>query len=135
VALGRSDASAFIQTNVADAIGWAQAKAVPQIVDGLVPHLVDEVVPRLIEGAMPEIRNRVLPIVIEDLTSDPQVRELVVEQGRGVVGEAAQQLRASTASADERLESAFRRLVRSPTAPDEPLGPQPPPMLSPDDRG
>ena len=97
VTAGRADASEFLQSSVADSVAWAQTKVVPQIVDGLVPHLVDAVVPRLIEGAMPEIRTRVLPIVIEDLTKDPQVRELVVEQGRGVVGEAAQQLRATTA--------------------------------------
>jgi hypothetical protein len=36
----------------------------------------------------------------------------MVEQGRGVVGEAAEHLRSTTASADDRVESAFRRLVR-----------------------
>jgi hypothetical protein len=127
VAAGRADATAFLQANVADGIAWAQARAVPQIVDGLVPHLVDRVVPRLIDGAIPEIRSRVLPIVIEDLTKDPRVRDLVVEQGRGAVGETAQQLRATTATADDRVESAFRRLVppgpcRSPTTAEEPLG-------------
>jgi hypothetical protein len=122
VAAGRADASAFLQANVADGIAWAQARAVPQIVDGLGPHLVDKVVPRLIDGAMPEIRSRVLPIVIEDLTKDPRVRDLVVEQGRGVVGEAAQQPRVTTATAHDRVESAFRRLVRSPTTAEEPLG-------------
>ncbi len=71
VAAGRADARAFVQSTVDDGIGWAQAEAVPRIVDGLVPQLVDEVVPRIIEGAMPEIRARVLPVVIEDLTNDP----------------------------------------------------------------
>jgi hypothetical protein len=129
VAAGRADASAFLQANVADGIAWAQARAVPQIVDGLVPHLVDKVVPRLIDGAMPEIRSRVLPIVIEDLTKDPRVRDLVVEQGRGVVGEAAQQLRTTTATADDRVESAFRRLVRSPTTAEESLSTETSPQL------
>jgi hypothetical protein len=112
VAESRADATAFVQTTVNDAIAWAQAQAIPQIVDGLVPHLVDSVVPRIIDGAMPEIRSRVLPVVIDDLTNDPQVRDLMVEQGRGVVGEAAEHLRSTTASADDRVESAFRRLVR-----------------------
>ena len=76
------------------------------------PHLVHEVMPRLIDGAMPEIRTRVLPVVIEDLTKDPRVRDLVVAQGGGVVGEAAQQLRSTTATADDRSSPAFRRLVR-----------------------
>jgi hypothetical protein len=111
VAESRADASAFVQATVSDAIAWAQAQAIPQIVDGLVPHLVDSVVPRIIDGAMPEIRSRVLPVVIDDLTTDPRVRELAVEQGRGVVGEAAEHLRNTSASADDRVETAFRRLV------------------------
>jgi len=119
VAAGRADATEFVQQTVSDGIAWAQARAVPQIVDSLVPHLVDEVVPRIIDGALPEIRERVLPVVIEDLTTDPQVRDLVREQGMGVVGEAAQHLRTTTSSADDRVESAFRRLVRSPQPDDE----------------
>src|SRR5215831_2731692 len=111
VAESRADATAFVQATVTDAIAWAQAQAIPQIVDGLVPHLVDSVVPRIIDGAMPEIRSRVLPVVIDDLTTDPRVREMAVEQGRGVVGEAAEHLRSTTANADDRLESSFRRLV------------------------
>jgi hypothetical protein len=112
VAESRADATAFVQATVSDAITWAQAQAIPQIVDGLVPHLVDSVVPRIIDGAMPEIRSRVLPVVIDDLTTDPRVRELAMEQGRGAVGEAAEHLRTTSASADDRVESAFRRLVR-----------------------
>jgi hypothetical protein len=119
VAAGRADATEFVQQTVSDGLAWAQARAVPQIVDGLVPHLVDEVVPRIIDGALPEIRDRVLPVVIEDLTTDPQVRDLVREQGMGVVGEAAQHLRTTTSTADDRVESAFRRLVRSPQPDDE----------------
>jgi hypothetical protein len=119
VAAGRADATEFVQQTVADGLAWAESRAVPQIVDGLVPHLVDEVVPRIIDGALPEIRDRVLPVVIEDLTTDPQVRDLVREQGMGVVGDAAQHLRTTTSSADDRVESAFRRLVRSPQPDDE----------------
>jgi hypothetical protein len=120
VADGRADATAFVQASVNDTIAWAQAKVVPQIVDGLVPHLVDSVVPRILEGAMPEIRAQVLPVVIDDLTHSDQLRELMLEQGRGVMGEAAQHVRSTTASADDRVESAFRRLVRSPAPEDEP---------------
>lgn len=122
VAAGRADASAFVQANVSDGIAWAQAQAVPQIVDGLVPHLVDEVMPRLIDGALPEIRARVLPVVIDDLTNDPRVRDLVLEQGRSAVDEAAQHLRSTTASADDRVESAFRRLVHGPPTNQPPAG-------------
>jgi hypothetical protein len=111
VAAGRAEASALVQSTVSDGLAWAQAQAVPQIVDGLVPHLVDEVVPRLIDGVMPEVRARVLPIIIEDLTHDPELRDLILEQGRGVVGDAAKNLRSTTANADDRVESAFRRMV------------------------
>jgi len=119
VAAGRADAQAFVKSSVAETLDWAQAQAVPQIVDGLVPHLVDEVVPRILEGSLPEIRAKLLPVVIDDLAESPQLRELMLEQGRGVVGDAAQHLRTTTATADDRVESAFRRLVRG-GAPDEP---------------
>jgi hypothetical protein len=111
VAAGRADAQAFVKSSVAETINWAQAQAVPQIVDGLVPHLVDKVVPRILEGSLPEIRAKVLPVVIDDLAESPQLRELVLEQGRGVVSDAAEHVRTTTASADDRVESAFRRMV------------------------
>jgi hypothetical protein len=111
VAAGRSDADAVLRAGVSEGMAWAQAQAVPQIVDGLVPHLVDNVVPQLIDGVMPEIREKVLPIIIDDLASDPQLRELILEQSRGVVGGAAEELRTATATADDRVEKAFRRLL------------------------
>jgi len=111
VAASREDAVAFLRSTVDDGVSWAQVQVVPKIVDGLVPHLVAEVVPRIIDGAMPEIRGRVLPVVIDDLTTDPRVREMVTEQTRGVVGEATDSLRHSTATADDQIESAFRRLI------------------------
>src|SRR5215475_11123836 len=77
IAAGREDATAFVRSSVADGMAWAETQAVPRIVDSLVPHLVDSVVPRLIDGVMPEIRETVLPAVIDDLTNDPRVRELV----------------------------------------------------------
>ena len=120
VAAGRADAEAFVRSSVAETMSWAQAQAIPQIVDGLVPHMVDEVVPRILEGTLPEIRATVMPAVIDDLTHSPQVRELMLEQGRGVVDQAAEHLRSSSAAADDRLESAFRRLVRAPApSPDD----------------
>jgi hypothetical protein len=95
---------------------WAQTQGVPHLVDGLVPHLVDEVVPRLIDGVMPEIRTKVLPAVIDDLANDQRLRNLVREQGKGVAEETTQHLRATSATADDRVESAFRRLARKPLA-------------------
>jgi hypothetical protein len=126
VAAGRAEAEAFVRTSVAETLSWAQAQAVPQIVDGIVPHLVDQVVPRILEGTLPEIRARVLPAVIDDLAASPKVRELVLEQGRGVAGEAALNLRTTAATADDQVESAFRRLIRAP-APEGPTDQPPPP--------
>lgn len=109
VATGRVEALGLVRTTVDDSLAWAQAQAVPRIVDGLVPHLVADVVPRIIDGVLPEIRARVLPIVIEDLANEPRVQNLIAEQSRSAVGDATDQLRASTAAADDRVESAFRR--------------------------
>jgi hypothetical protein len=114
VGLGRSEAQAFLRRSVADGVDWAQREVVPPIVDGLVPHLVSKTLPRLIDGAMPEIRLRVLPVVVDDLTTDPKIRGLVAEQGRGMIGDAAHELRDSSANADDRVESAFLRLLRRP---------------------
>jgi hypothetical protein len=110
VAAGRADALVFVRRAVDDGLSWAEGQAVPHIVDALVPHLVAEVVPRIIDGTMPRIRAEVLPVVIGDLTADESVRDLVVTQGRGVIGDTAEQLRSSTAEADDRVESVIRRL-------------------------
>ncbi len=130
---GRFDASVFLTESVDGGVGWAQREVVPPIVDGLVPHLVAKTLPQLIEGAMPEIRLRVLPAVVDDLTTDPKVRDLVAEQGRGMLGEAADELRTTAADADDRVESAVLRLLRRPartpappSAPQSPAAPEPP---------
>lgn len=109
---GRADAVAFLQTSVDDGIAWADRQVVPRIVDDLVPHLIDQVIPQVIDGAMPAIRERVLPAVIDDLSSDPKIREMVVEQSRGVLGEATEQLRTGTAEADDKVEAFARKLLR-----------------------
>ena len=95
IAAGRADAVLFVQSTVEESLAWVEAS----------------VVPRLLDGALPQVRTNVLPVVIDDLTADPRVRDLVVEQSRGMLGEAADQLRTHAASADDRVESAFRRLV------------------------
>jgi len=50
--------------------------------------------------------------VIDDLTHDPRLRELILEQSKGAVGDATQHLRATTANADDRVEKAFGRRGR-----------------------
>jgi hypothetical protein len=111
IAAGRQDATAFVRASVAEGMAWAETQAVPRIVDSLVPHLVESVVPRIIDGVMPEIRSSVLPAVVEDLANDPKLRDLVAEQSRGAIEDAAHTVRSATAHADDRVENAFRRLV------------------------
>jgi hypothetical protein len=99
VAAGRLDARSFLTGSVDEAVVWAEREVIPSVIDSLVPHLVAQTVPRIIEGAMPEIRLRVLPVVVDELTADPKVRDLVSEQGRGMIGDAARELRTSAAAA------------------------------------
>jgi hypothetical protein len=69
------------------------------------------IAPRLIDATIPLLRAEVLPVVIKDLTDDPLLRTLVLEQSRGVVSQAADQLRNATAHADDRVENLFRGLI------------------------
>ncbi len=121
VAAGRAQALRLIGSNVDDVLGWVEADVLPSTIDRIMPYLNAAVVPRVIDGAVPQIRERVLPVIITDLATDPGVRDLMLEQGRGVFGDVAQQVRTSTASADELLEAGLRRLTRRrpkpPTAP------------------
>jgi hypothetical protein len=91
-------------------ITWAETTLIPRVIDDLMPYLIASVVPRIIDGALPYIREKVLPVVIDDLTESPQLRELITEQSRDVVADAATDLRDSTAAADDRVEAGFRRL-------------------------
>jgi hypothetical protein len=96
--------------SVDDGMAWTVAHVVPKIVDDMMPYLVDQVMPRIIEGAMPQIRTQVLPVVMDDLAHDPRIRDMVLEQSRGAAGEAARQVRATTADADDRVEATYRRV-------------------------
>lgn len=112
----RHDASALVDTTVDGALtgvlGWTQTNVMPKLVDGLVPHIISDVMPRLIDGAMPEIKNRVIPVLIDDLTNDPRVRELILAQSRGVLGQVTEQIRTGTTQADDRFEIAAHRVFR-----------------------
>lgn len=91
-------------------VQWAETALIPKVIDDLMPYLIASVVPRIIDGALPHIREKVLPVLIDDLTQSPQLRELITEQSRDVVADAAMDLRDSTAAADDRVEAGFRRL-------------------------
>jgi hypothetical protein len=117
----------LVREGVEDAVNRVGQRAAPQLLDALVPHLVESVAPRVIDGllphlertvmpqlveaAIPLVRERVIPVVIEDLTDSPLVKELVLEQSRGVASHTADQLRDATAKADDRVEDLFRGLV------------------------
>lgn len=111
----RADVGMSLRASVDDGIAWTVTQVVPKIVDDMMPYLVDQVMPRIIDGAMPQIRTQVLPVVIDDLAHDPRIRDLVLEQSQGAAGEAAQQVRATTADADDRVEAAYRRLRHGPS--------------------
>lgn len=105
LAAARADTTAFARESVV----WVQTRAVPQLIDGVLPHIVDHVVPRLLDGALPDLRDRVLPALINDLATDAQIRELVLHGGERAVSGAAQHLRTATAGADDRVENAVRQ--------------------------
>jgi hypothetical protein len=129
---GRVDATALVH----DGMEWTQQRGVPDLVDALIPYLVDSVLPRIVEGILPHLektivpelmdatlphmRETILPVLLEDLMNDPRLRAMVVEEGRDVVSEATDHFRDATAEADDRIEGAFRRLVhRRGEGPDE----------------
>jgi hypothetical protein len=125
VAAGRDDANTFVRANVADGMAWAGTQALPRIVDSLVPHLVESVVPRLIEGALPEIRARVMPAVVDDLTNDPKVRDLVTEQSRAAVEDAVKHVHTDVANADSKVMKVLRRLAGAGPADTQPPSGEP----------
>jgi len=89
---------------------YISAKLLPQILDAAMPYIEAKMLPRLLDAAMPLIQAKVMPVLIQDLADSDDLRELITEQSRDVVADAAGDLRESTASADDRLETGFRRL-------------------------
>jgi hypothetical protein len=108
---GRIEALTFVREGIDQGLAWVEKHAAPRVIDALVPHIAESVVPRLVDATMPLLRSRVLPVVIKDLTDDPLLRTLVLEQSRGAVSQATDQLRNATAHADDRVENLFHGLV------------------------
>ncbi|WP_027343500.1 hypothetical protein [Hamadaea tsunoensis] len=107
----RRDAGLSKLRSTAEAqLTWVETTIVPRVVDDLMPYLTSSVLPRMIDAALPQIREKVVPIVIADLAESEELRELITEQSRDVVADAASDLRDSTAAADDRLETGFRRI-------------------------
>lgn len=72
VTASRADAAAVVRSTVDDGIGW--------------------LVPRILQRSLPEVRARLLPVVIEQFTTDPRVHEFLTEQARLLVGRALDQV-------------------------------------------
>lgn len=106
----RAAAVGALRTTVDDSLTWVEREIVPRMMDNLMPYLINSVVPRLVEGAIPEIRSKVIPVVIDDLTRDPRLQELITEQSRGMLANATDELRDTSATADDRIETQFRRM-------------------------
>ncbi len=109
IASSKADASQWLSSTASAPKKWAETKAIPQVMDDMTPYMTDEFMPKMIDAMMPHIRETVVPAVIDDLTTDPRVRKMIAEQSHGAVSAAADELRQVTASADDQVESAFRR--------------------------
>ncbi len=61
-------------------------------------------------SALAWVRGDVLPTIIDDLVTDPKVRELALQQAHGALTDAAREARHRSAGADARLEASVHRL-------------------------
>lgn len=113
IRIGRLEARGWLVRTVDDSIRWAERKVISRVVDDMTPHIVNNVVPKILDGALPQIRNRVVPVIIEDLSGDDRIRTVLAEQSHGIITEATDELRETSARADDRLESSFRKLFRA----------------------
>ncbi len=115
IAMSRSrrEAEAALRSAMDNSFGWAEQKVVPKVVEDLMPQIVNDIVPKIIDGVMPQIRTKVVPVIVDDLAQDPKVRTMITEQSQSVVTDATEELRETSAEADDRVELAFRRLFRS----------------------
>ena len=105
----REETDAWLHDVMQRSLAWAGHAIVPPVMDDAAPYVTQEFVPKVIEAVMPQIRATVVPAIIEDLTTDPRVRVMITEQSHGAVAAAADELRKVTSTADDQVESAFRR--------------------------
>jgi hypothetical protein len=113
IRVGRLEAQGWFKTTMDESIRWAERTVIPRVVDDMTPYLVKTVVPKILDGAMPQIRSRVVPVIVEDLSTDERIRTLIAEQSHSILAEATDELRDTSARADDRLEGSFRRMFRA----------------------
>ncbi|MCP2322502.1 hypothetical protein HDA40_001009 [Hamadaea flava] len=87
-----------------------EERMMPRLMESALPLIEKQMMPGLLDAAIPLLQDKVVPLMIKDLTESEELRELITEQSRDVVADAAGDLRDSTAAADDRLEIGFRRL-------------------------
>src|SRR5690349_7069612 len=87
----RRDAETTLRGVMDGSVTWAETRVVPKLVDDMLPYI------------MSTVREKVLPVLVDDLSRDPKVRKMITDQSQSVVGEAAVELRETSAGADDRL--------------------------------
>jgi hypothetical protein len=78
LAASRTQAAAALGSTVEEAIRW--------------------LVPRLLDQSLPAVRARLLPALIEQLTTDARLREFLTEQGRTLIDGAVNRVGGKTAT-------------------------------------
>lgn len=91
---------------------WTDRRLVRPVAESMKPYLVEEFVPEVIDGVLPKIRADVVPVVIEDLTNDVLIQELVAGQSRDILSRGVDEARHASADADDRVEALVRKLLR-----------------------
>ncbi|MEY9910639.1 hypothetical protein ABIA35_006883 [Catenulispora sp. MAP12-49] len=92
------------------AAAWTDRQIVRRVAESMKPYLVEELVPEVIDGVLPKIRADVVPVVIEDLTKDERVQDLVATQSRDMLSRSVAEARRASADADDRVEALVHRL-------------------------
>lgn len=93
------------------AAGWAEREIVRRVARSMTPFFVYELVPEVLDGVLPKVRTDVVPVVIDDLAGDAQIRAMVAQQSRGMLTWSVTEVRRASTGADERVETALRRLL------------------------
>ncbi|MEY9934975.1 hypothetical protein ABH926_009646 [Catenulispora sp. GP43] len=89
---------------------WTDRHVVRRVAESMKPYLIEELVPEVIDGVLPKIRADVVPVVIEDLTKDERVLDLVATQSRDMLSRSVAEARRASADADDRVEALVHRL-------------------------
>jgi len=106
-----NDASARLGRAADAAAGWTERHLVRRVARSMTPYLIGELAPEVIDGVLPKIRSDVVPVVIDDLAADTQIRAMVAEQSKGMLTWSVTEVRRASADADDRVETALRRLL------------------------